>query len=228
MILNWIRSVGIDDLSDKRLQVMIDMGLVKTIPDLYQITVDALLKLPATKEKMAQKLFDNIQKTKTMPLAMFLNGLGIEGAGQTTWEKLLEVFSSLDALLTARVEEIIAIDGFAEKSAQQIADGLHRCAGLIKNLLAVGVSPQVSKSRQGGVLSGMIFVITGALSRPRKEVEDLIKDAGGRMGSSVSKTTSVLVTNETDSTSSKMIKAKSLGVEVWSEEKLVQLITKSK
>lgn len=228
MILNWIRAVSIDDLSDKRLQVMIDMGLVKTIPDLYQLTVDTLLKLPATKEKMAQKLFDNIQKTKTMPLAMFLNGLGIEGAGQTTWEKLLEVFTTLDALLTARVEEIIAIDGFAEKSAQQIAGGLHRCAGLIKNLLAVGVSPQVSESRQGGVLSGMIFVITGALSRPRKEVEDLIKDAGGRMGSSVSKTTSVLVTNETDSASSKMTKAKSLGVEIWSEEKLVQLIMKSK
>jgi len=219
-ILNWIRAVGIDDLSDKRLQIMIDTGLVESIPDLYKLSVEKLLTLPATKEKMAQKLFDNIQETKSMPLAMFLNGLGIEGAGQTTWEKLLEFFPSLEKILDAKVEQVVAIDGFAEKSSQQIVVGLHRSKSLIKKLLAVGVSPSIPMVTTDGPLSGRILVITGALSRPRKEVEDLIKEAGGRTGSSVSKTTSVLVTNETDSNSSKMVKAKALGIEVWSEAKL--------
>lgn len=220
MILNWIKAVGIDDLSDKRLQIMIDMNLVTSIPDLYCLTADKLLTMPSTKEKMAQKLFENIQATKTMPLAMFLNGLGIEGAGQTTWEKLLEVFPDLDAILAARVQDLVAIDGFAQKSSEQIVGGLQRSRSLIKQLLAVGVRPTLPQVVTEGPLSGMILVITGALSRPRKEVEDMIKSAGGRTGSSVSKTTSVLVTNETDSTSSKMVKAKSLGVKIWSEETL--------
>ena len=56
MILNWIKAVGIDDLSDKRLQIMMDMKLVASIPDLYGLTVEKLLTMPATKEKMAQKL----------------------------------------------------------------------------------------------------------------------------------------------------------------------------
>jgi len=228
MILNWIKAVGIDDLSDKRLQIMMDMKLVESIPDLYRLTVEKLLTMPSTKEKMAQKLFENIQATKTMPLAMFLNGLGIEGAGQTTWEKLLEVFPDLDAILAAKVEALLDIDGFAQKSSEQIVGGLQRSKLLIKQLLAVGVKPALPKVVTDGPLSGMILVITGALSRPRKEVEDLIKAAGGRTGSSVSKTTSVLVTNETDSTSSKMVKAKSLGVKIWSEDKLYHSIGKSK
>ena len=67
-------------------------------------------------------------------------------------------------------------------------------------------------------------MITGALTRPRKEVEDLIKAAGGKLGSAVSKNTSVLVTNETETTSSKMQKARSLGVTIWSESELLSRI----
>lgn len=225
-ILNWIKAVNIEDLSEKRLQQMMDCDLVGSIPDLYKLAMDDFLKLPATKDKMAKKLFDNIQATKAAPLAMFLNGLGIEGAGQTTWEKLLEVFPSLDKLRKASLDDVIAIDGFAEKSARQIVDGLRRQSTLIDELLEVGVSPEAPLAAGDGPrpLDGMTFVITGALSRPRKEIEDLIKKSGGRMGSSVSKATSVLVTNETDSTSSKMVKAKELGLKIWSEAELMRHI----
>ena len=226
VILNWIRAVNVEDLSEKRLQQMIDAGLVSSIPDLYKLSMEDLLTLPATKEKMAKKLFENIQSSKTAPLAMFLNGLGIEGAGQTTWEKLLEVFHSLEKIRKTAVEDIIAIDGFAEKSAQQIIEGLTRQSKLIDQLLVVGLTPEAPISHSDGPrpLDGMSFVITGALSRPRKEIEDLIKKAGGRMVSSVSKATSVLVTNETDSASSKMIKAKELGIKIWSEAELMNQV----
>jgi DNA ligase (NAD+) len=226
-VLNWIRAVGIDDLSDKRLQSMMDLNLVKVCSDLYNLTVKDLLTLPSTKEKMAQKLFDNIQKSKILPLPMFLNGLGIEGAGQTTWEKLLEAFPSLEQIRTATSEKIAAVDGFAERSAKQIVDGLLRNSNLIDSLLTAGVSPVVAAVDSGAArpLESMIFVITGELERPRKAVEDMIKRAGGRVGSSVSKTTSVLITNETESSSSKMVKAKALGLEIWSENMLVTKIS---
>ena len=70
----------------------------------------------------------------------------------------------------------------------------------------------------------MTFVITGSLSRPRNEIAKAIKDAGAKVSSSVSKNTSAVVTNDTDSTSSKMKKAKDLGLEIWNEDKLFEMI----
>ena len=226
-ILNWIRAVNIDDLSDKRLQAMMELNLVKVCSDLYKLTVKDLMTLPSTKETMAQKLFANIQKSKNVPMAQFLNGLGIEGAGQTTWEKLLEAFPSLEKIRSATSEQIAAVDGFADKSAQQMVNGLVRHSKLIDQLLDVGVKPVLPEIESGRPrpLESMIFVSTGELERPRKEVEEMIKRAGGRVGSSVSKTTSVLITNETESGSSKMVKAKALGLEIWTEDTLVTKIT---
>lgn len=225
-ILNWINCVEIEDLSEKRLLAMIELGLVKDTRDLYRLTVEDFLKLPATKEKMATKLYENIQKTKTLPLARFLNGLGIEGAGFTTWEKIVDEFHSLETIMELQQSDLEAVSGFAAKSAVQIVDGLKARTKMIKELLAVGVAPVAGKKRGGAsqALADFQLVITGALSRPRKEIEDLIKDHGGKLASSVSKNTTAVVTNETDSQSSKMMKAKSLGVPIWSEDELLQKI----
>jgi DNA ligase (NAD+) len=222
-ILNWIRAVGIDDLSEKRLQSLMELNLVKAPCDLYKLSIEDLLTLPLTKEKMAKKLFENIQKSKVIPMALFLNGLGIEGSGQTTWEKLLEAFPSLEKIRAATADQIAAVDGFAEKSAHQIVEGLRRHSKQIDQLLDVGMKPTLPEVAEDGArpLEAMIFVITGELERPRKTVEEMIKRAGGRVSTSVSKNTNVLITNETDSGSSKMLKAKALGVEVWTEDKLI-------
>jgi DNA ligase (NAD+) len=223
-ILNWIRAVEIDDLSEKRLQSMIEAGLVKKIPDLYRISVEGLLTLPATKQKMAEKLWRHIQETKSVDLAKFLNGLGIEGTGLTSWEKILEHHKDLNSVLEMTEGDLIAIDGFAEKSAAQIVQGLKRNRPLVMELMELGVHPVAPKKVLLGEqkLAGMQIVITGALSKPRKEVESLIKAAGGKLSSAVSGATSVLVTNEQDSGSSKMKKARELGVPVWSEAELLK------
>lgn len=223
-ILNWIRAAAIDDLSDKRLEQMVQAGLVEEVSDLYRLDVDDFLKLPATKEKMAQKLYNNIQSSRQLPLAHFLNGMGIEGAGLRTWEKLIEHLHDLDSILAADEASIATIDGFAEKSAEQIVAGLKKRRPLIRQLLKVGVKPQLPQRRHApgeGPLAGKQFVITGALSRSREEIEKLIRDAGGKASASVSKNTTALVTNEMDSTSSKMKKAKDLGIPIWTEEQLL-------
>lgn len=227
-VLNWIRMAEIDELSDRRLGPLMDLGLVKTAADLYRLSVEDFFKIPQTKEKMATKLRQNIQRSKTLPLARFLAGLGIEGAGLTTWEKLLEQFPSLPKVRAATESEIAEVEGFAEKSAAQIVTGLRERAALIDDLLAVGVDPAAPEASASatGPLSGKILVITGALSRPRAEVEKAIKSAGGKMGSAVSKTTFAVVTDDPDSGSSKMKKAAELGVTVWSEKDLWAAIGK--
>ena len=224
-IINWIQAAGIDDLSEKRLTPLIDQGLVRSMADLYRLKESDFLAIPNVKEKMAAKLFANIKKSRTLPLQHFLRGLGIEGAGGTTWEKLLEVFHGLSALRTATAEAIVDVPGFAEKSADQIVQGLAVRANLIEELLAAGVAPRYeppTKLPEGAAkLTGKTFVITGELSRPRPEFEKMIKAAGGKMGSSVSSNTFAVVTNDPGSKSSKMKKARDLGIAVWSEADLM-------
>lgn len=221
-ILNWIRCAGIDDLSDKRLMPLIDEGMVNSPADLYRLTKEDLLVIPQTKEKMATKLFQNIQKSRDLPLAVFLNGLGIEGVGLTSWEKLLEELPTLEAVREASVERIAGISGFAEKTASDIIRGLKERGGLIDDLLSVGVKPQKAEhvASGDGPLAGQTLVITGSLSRPRAEVEKAIKMAGGKTTGSVSKNTFAVVTDDPTSDSTKMRKARELGVTVWSEADL--------
>jgi DNA ligase (NAD+) len=189
--------------------------------DLYRLELDDFYKIPQTKEKMATKLYSNVQASRRLPLAAFLNGLGIEGVGLTTWEKLLEELPTLAALRAATVERIAEAHGFAEKTASDIVSGLAARAALIDDLLAVGVAPTPPTLVRGdGPLTGKTLVITGALSRPRADVEKAIKAAGGKLAGSVSKQTFAVVTEDPSSGSSKMEKAKALGVQLWSEADL--------
>ena len=226
-ILNWIRAAEIDDLSEKRLNALISAGLVKSIPDLYRLSLDDFYSIPQTKEKMAAKLHGNIQRSRKMPLARFLSGLGIEGAGVTTWEKLIAEAPTLAALRALTAVQIEAIEGFAEKSANQLVLGLSAKGRLIDELLQVGIELEEGSVLNGdGPLAGKQLVITGALSRPRAEIEKVIKAAGGKVGSSVTSATHAVVTEEADSTSSKMVKAKKLGIPIWSEARLQEELAK--
>ncbi len=220
-VLNWIRMAEIDDLSDKRLAPLMELGLVATMADLYRLTMEDFYKIPQTKEKMAKKLVGNIAKSRTLPLARFLAGLGIEGAGLTTWEKLLDEFPTLVRLRAATAAEIVEVEGFAEKTAEQVVEGLAARAAWIDDLLKAGVKPAAATGgNRDGPLSGRVLVITGALTRPRAEVEKAIKAAGGKVASSVSKTTFAVITDDPTSESSKMKKARQLGITTWSEADL--------
>lgn len=226
-ILNWMKAVEIDDISEKRLEQMLQLELVTDVVDLYKLKPADFLKLPQTKEKMAEKLYKNIQASCDVPLVKFLNGMGIEGAGLRTWEKLVDHFHGLEGILTVDAATLMEVEGFAEKSAEQIVSGLKDRSALIKRLLKVGLKPGLPKRRFApgeGPLAGQQFVITGALTQPREQIEKLIREAGGKASSSVSKNTTALVTNEGDSTSSKMKKAKDLGIPIWTEDQLLNHI----
>ena len=217
-ILNWIKAVDIEDLSEKRLQQLMDGKLVESIPDLYRMKPEDLLKLPATKEKMAQKLFDNIQASKHPALTKFLRGLGIGGLGQASWVEICHHHGTLAEVRNLKSEDLLKLDGFADKTANAVVEGLKRMAPVIDELLKMGIVPiEVKGKREIGPFSAMTFAITGTLSKPREEFERIIEDQGGKVVSSVSKKTSVLLTNESQSSSSKAKKAVDLGIEIWSE-----------
>jgi len=225
-ILNYVHKAGIDDISDKRLEEMISKGIVDHIPDLYRLKVDDFLLLDKVKEKLATKMHENIQKTKTQNLAQFISAIGIEGVSVAKSEKIIaQGFNTLGKILDLNLEKMLLIEGFAEKSSTDILRSLNKKRALIEELVSLGVQVKADEIATGeGPLSGMKFCITGELSSPRIEIEKLIKKNGGVMVSSVSKNTSYLLTNEEESSSSKFVKAKSLGVPVISEVQLHKMI----
>jgi DNA ligase (NAD+) len=225
-VINWIRAAQIDDLSEKRISAMFDIKLIDGVGDLYKLQVDDFLKLPLTKEKMAVKLHQNIQKSKKISLLNFLTGLGIKGSGRNVWELILNEHPTLDQVRALNVDEIVIIKGFADKLATQIVEGLKVKSDIIDSLLEVGAVPMdhIVENREGQIFSGMSFVITGTLSSPRSAIAKDIKNNGGSVGSAVSKNTSVLITNDPDSNSSKAKKARELGIEIWTELQLEEKI----
>lgn len=224
-ILNYIFKANIEDVSDKRLDEMINKGLVEGIPDLYRLTHDNFLLLDKVKDKLATKMFENIQKTKHQSLAQFISAIGVEGVSIAKSEKIIaQGYNTLDKILGLTVEKMLAIEGFAEKSSESILASLKKKKPLIDELLAVGVVVKADETASGeGPLKGMSFCLTGALSQPRPQIEKLIKQNGGIIAG-VSKNLSYLVTNDEDSTSSKYVKATSLGVPIIKEDQLMKML----
>ncbi len=224
-ILNYVHKANIEDLSDKRLEELINKGLVEAIPDLYKLLREDLLILDKVKEKLATKMYDNIQKTKIQSLAQFISAIGIEGVSLTKSEKIIaNGYNTLTKIKDLTVEQLIAIDGFAEKSAESIVAALKVKLPLIEALEAAGVSVRADEISTGeGPLKGLKFCITGELEQPRAQVEKLIKQSGGVIAG-VSKNLSYLVTNEVDGTSSKFVKAKALGISIINEAELIRML----
>ncbi len=223
-IQNWLRCVEVDDLSDKRLGPMLDLGMIRDVSDLYKLAVEDFLKLPLTKKTMAEKLFKNIQKSKLISLPFFLNALGIEGIGFTTWEKILDAFPTIGEIQDLTVDDLMKLDGLAEKSAEVVVAGLKDSAPLIRKLLDLGFAPTyLPKKKIHSQLSGKSFVITGTLTKPREEIAEYIKIRGGKVSAGVTRGTFALITNDDDPHSSKAKKAAELRIPIWSELKLYEM-----
>jgi DNA ligase (NAD+) len=223
-ILNFIKKIGIDDISTKRLDEMIESGLIKNIEDLYVVTEDDFLKLDKVKEKLAKKFMGSIEKSKQADLATFLSALGIQGGAYNKCEKIvLSGYKSIDKILNLEIEELIKVDSFAEKSATEFLKSLKKKKKIIVKLLESGFSFE-EKEQIESEISNKKICITGSLSIKRAEMEKKIRDHGGILVSSVSKNTDILLSNEVNSGSSKFKKAISLEIPIISEVDFLKLL----
>jgi len=219
-ILYFIKSVGIEDLSKKRLQQLMKLELVLTIDDLYKLEQNDLLKLENFKEKLSSKIIKSINSSKTIKLEKFLTALGIKGGGLNKCELIINNgYDSIEKIQKLTIEKLIEIDGFAALSAGDFLLGLKDKQKLISKLIYLGFKfKKVKKNSQ--VLEGISFCITGTLTRKRSEIVSFIKYNGGVVRSSVSKGLNFLITNDTTSNSSKLKNAQKFDVTIISEEKL--------
>lgn len=218
------QAMDIVGLSDKRLQQLLDAGLIKSLADLYTLNAAQLEGLERFGEKSAKNLVAQIEASKTQPLERFIFALGLPHVGRATAQLLARVVGSVEGLQQASVQELAEIYEIGEVTAQAVYDTLQQPAmvALLDDLKAVGVAPTVSGEARGDALKGLSFVLTGTLSAPRDAIKARLEALGGRVGSSVSKKTSYVVAGE--AAGSKLAKAESLGVLVLDEAGLEQLI----
>ncbi len=220
-------AMDISGLGGKIVEQLIAAGLVHDVADLYTLTKDQLLALEGFADKKAQNLLDAIAASKAQPLNRLITALGIRGVGEVAAADLARHFGSLDALSTASLDDLQAIEGVGPNTAQSIVDWFARPANraLLGKLKAAGVWPLVSapSSSEGKQpLAGLTFVVTGTLPTfTREGVKEFIESHGGKVTDSVSKKTSYLVLGEDPG--SKYQKAQALGVPILDEAGLRRL-----
>lgn len=245
---HWVSRpvMDIEAVGEKLVAALLECGLVRDVADYYNLTVDELASMPtgrvyATSTKdhaagdpipvgktTAEKAVANIQASRGKPFSRVLFGLGIRHVGKTVAEALTQRFTSIEALAAAQVDEIALVEGVGPQIAQSVHDFLRVSDNLavIERLRRAGVSlacdvPHADETAKN--LTGLTFVLTGALSRwTREEAGDLIKLRGGKVASSVSKKTSYVVAGE--AAGSKLAKARELGVAVLDEDGLARIL----
>lgn len=219
--------MDIENLGPAIIDQLVDKKIVRDFADLYSLDVKTLAELERMAEKSAQNVIDGIEKSRTQSLDRLIAALGIRHIGIQNAEILARHFGSIDEIKKAAAEELTRIDQIGPVLAKSIYDYFRDSNNLkiIDKLIATGLNPKYKKSKQSNKLEGKIFVVTGTLENfSRSQIEQTIKDNGGKVSSNVSKKTDyVLVGTEPGS---KLDKAQQLGVKVINEKEFLQIIGK--
>jgi len=222
-------AMDIEGLGEKNVELLYSQGLIKHFADLYTLKKEQLLELPRFAEKSAQNLIDAIEKSKQTTLSKFLFALGILHVGEYAAKQLARHFEKIEDLYNVKPGHIAEIKQMGGKLAESISgffgekENLHTLDTLKKLGLKISNPDYESGTRkERGPLDGLTIVVTGSLSRPRNEIEELIERLGGHAAGSVSKKTSYVLAGE--EAGSKLEKAKALGVKVISEEEFNKMV----
>jgi DNA ligase (NAD+) len=222
-------AMDIRGLGYERVQKLLDAKIIADVADLYdpdKVSSDRLQELERFAEKSAQQLVDAIAASKQRPLSTLLFALGIRHVGEGAAELLARRFGKMGDLMEAKAEAIADVRGIGPTIAEAVAAFLAepRNRALIERLARAGVrTDEPVTASASGPLAGQTFVITGTLpGLARAEATRLIEAAGGAVTGSVSKKTTAVIAGEEPG--SKLDKAKQLGVAVWDERKLLDMV----
>src|SRR6185312_2644398 len=211
-------AMDIDGLGEKQAYVFLEKGVIADVADIYDLTEERLVELDRFGETSARNLVAAIEASRARPFKRVLYALGLPGVGYVTAEALADHFGSIDALHEADPEQIEEVEGVGPIMAVQIAESLadEPTWALVEKLKRKGLRLEADESERrasGGPLEGKTVVLTGTLPElTREEAAALVKGAGGKVSSSVSKKTDYVVAGE--SPGSKLAKAESFGTEI--------------
>ncbi len=223
------KAMNIDGLGAETVDALFDKGLIRSCADLYKLTFDQVVNLDRMADKSANNLLEGVENSKTVAFERVLFAIGIRFVGETVAKKLAKAFGSIDAIMLADFDALIAVEEIGEKIANSIiqffSDPVNR--ELIEQLKAAGLQMEMEKKEAtSNKLEGMSFVVSGVFSAfSRDELKLLIETNGGKNVGSISAKTNFVVAGE-NMGPSKLKKANDLGIRILSEDEFIEMINK--
>jgi DNA ligase (NAD+) len=220
-------AMDIEHMGEKVVEQLVLKELVTTFSDIYELTEADLAQLEGFKEKSIHNLLASIEKSKKVTLGRFIFALGIKHIGEESADLLAQHTGDIEALAKLKEEDLLALEGIGEKTAQEIVAYFHESAHIreIEALLKHGVKPTQIKVSQhkGHPFYGKTVVLTGGLQDfTRTQAASLIKERGGKVSGSVTRTTDFVLVGE--DAGSKLDKAKELGIRILDEKEFKKLL----
>src|SRR3954452_11042883 len=229
-LINWVTAaMDIEGVGEQFVRRLWELGLLRSLPDLYRLTKEQLLDLDGFQEKSASNTIAAIEESRTsIPFRRVLFGLNIPDVGWVTAQNLARHFGNIDSLIEATPEELVECEGIGPERAEAIAEWFRDEDNrrLIEELRSLGlafVADEGDRPKEGR-LTGKQYVITGTIeSFTRDDAKAALEELGAKVSDSVSKKTTGLIMGE-EPGASKLKKAQASGVPLLGEEELRGLL----
>ena len=226
---HFVSAFEIYELGPKILRRFKDEGLITDAADIFTLKKEDIAVLERFGEKSAENIIDEIKNKKRISLSRFLWALGILHVGEETARDLAVHFGTLDQLISSARKDLAEIDSI-ENIGPAVSGSVYKFfrdksnLDFIKKLEENGVIIEKTEKKKAGKLTGLTFVLTGALSQMSRELaKEKIISLGGKVAGSVSKNTSYVVAGEDPG--SKFTKAEKLGVKVLTEKEFLKMLS---
>jgi DNA ligase (NAD+) len=227
-LINWVQGpADIDGVGEQLMRRLWELGLVRSLPDLYRLSKEQLLELDGFQEKSASNAIDAIERSKGTPFSRVLLGLNIPDVGWVTAQNLARHFGDVDRLEAAAQEDVVEVEGIGPERAEAIVEWFSDTENqaLVEELRSLGLRFEAGPEERPveGPLTGSTYVVTGTLEDfSREEARTALEAKGAKVGDSVSKKTTGVVVGENPG--SKLAKAEQLGVPILDEAALKKLL----
>ena len=220
-------AMNIDGLGERIIEDFYNMGFIKSISDIYLLSnhKEDLIELEGFGEKSVNNLLISIENSKNNSLEKVLFALGIRHVGKKTAKILAKRYKNIDNIINANIDELTNVNDIGEIIAKSVRtyfdDPLN--LKLIEDLKKLGLNFEYKNDSSDDTLSGMTFVLTGTLEKyKREELTKILEDKGAKVTSSVTKKTTGVIVG--DKPGSKYDKALKLGVKIYKEEDVLNII----
>ena len=227
--------MNIKGLSENTLEVLVDKGYVESFKDLYHLAnyKKELSVLPGFGAKSVKKLLDAIEESRKVDLTHLITACGVPLCGKSTCKDISNYcHGSIDEfifIINNTSLEFMSIDKFGNTMLDSLLDWWEESAEVVFELLEeidIIAPEEKIENNTGADLSGKSFVITGSLNHfeNRDQLKEILESLGAKVSGSISKNTFALICNDKDSNSGKSKKAKDFGINVWTEDDLLEYI----
>ncbi len=218
----FCQTLDILGLSDKTIAKLYAANKIRLPGDFYKLEIADIANLDNLGDKSAKNIIHQIQAKKTLTLVEVFDAAIIPNFSKKRIQQLIDAgFNTPEKLINITVTGIEPLFGFQITLAQKIVAGITLRQSWIESILSQITLKLVTRDSK---LNNLSFCITGDLSVPRKQLEQTIVDNGGTIQSTVSKSTSYLITNDTSSNSSKFVTAQKLGTKIITESEFSSLL----